>query len=681
MIAYLRRTAPAALRRTTPAALLAGFLSSATAGAAPAASPATLPADLFTSASDARIAHTAFQAVNAGHWAKAELTARDAKDPMLLKLVQWLGLVREGVPVPFFGVARFYEENHHWPMQIQLRRRVEESIGSDVPPAAILDWFHRHPPGSAIGKMRYAEALMATGTPERGYALLKEAWISGSFPKAQESAILKRHGKLLTKEDHARRLDRLLWDGKVEEARRLMWRVEPAQRTLAEARLMLRHRQGNVDRLVARVPPELQQDPGLLYERARWRRVKGKYQEAREVFDNPPQDLERADLWWQERAILARRGLREGHVSDAYRLVKAHGLSPAETAPYAEAEWLAGWIALRFLQDPALAIDHFKAMHGAVVYPVSKARGAYWIARAAETMKNTQEAATWYRAAAAQSTVFYGQLAAAKLGIDSRLKLPVEPEPTSGEAQDFKAHELARAARLLHALGYTDEVRPFILQLAEVKDTPGWRRMAAGLARALKREEVAIQVAKRASRSGVELTDSGYPTLRLPALPADGKGPVPDAPLVLAVVRQESAFQVDAISRAGAQGLMQLMPKTASETARALKISHAPGRMAEPEYNLKLGQAYLRDMISEFGGSYLLALAAYNAGPKRAREWLKAHGDPRAGIEEAVDWIEMIPFEETRNYVQRVLENLQVYRLKGNGGSHEAQLAERDLRR
>ncbi len=668
--------------RTTSAALFASFLCLAGPFAVSAAAPLVLPPDLFISPADAKIAQTAFQAIKAGQWAKAEQTARESKDPMLLKLVHWLGLVREGVPVPYYGVARFYEENHHWPMQTQLRRRVEESIGPEVPPAAVLDWFHRHPPGSATGKMRYAEALMATGASERGKAILKDAWITGSFPKAQEAAILKRHGKLLAKEDHAQRLDRLLWDGKVEEARRLMWRVDPDKRALAEARLMLRHRQGNVDRLIARVPPELQRDSGLLYERVRWRRNKGKYLEAREIFDNPPKDLERADLWWQERAILARRGVREGHVGDAYRLVKDHGLSPAQTAPYADAEWLAGWIALRFLQDPERAIDHFKAMHGAVVYPVSKARGAYWIGRAAEAMKDPQESAKWYRAAATQSTVFYGQLAAAKLGQDSRIKLPVEPEPTASEVQEFKSHEIARAARLLHALGYTDEIRPFILQLAEVKDTPGWRRMAAALARALKREELAIQVAKRASRSGVELADSGYPIVRLPSLPADGKGrSTPESPLVFAVVRQESAFQVDAVSSAGARGLMQLMPKTASDTARALNLTFAPDRLSDPEYNLKLGQAYLRDMIADFNGSYVLALAAYNAGPKRARDWLKAHGDPRAGVDNAVDWIEMIPFEETRNYVQRVMENLQVYRLKGNGGSHEAQIVERDLKR
>ena len=646
-------------------------------GAPPAAKDA-----LPLIAADAKRAAEAFQAAQAGHWGKAELIARDAKDPMLLKLIQWLGLVREGVPVPFYGVARFFEGNHHWPLQTQLRRRVEESIGADIPPDIVLDWFHRHPPGSAMGKVRYAEALMATGAVERGKSILREAWISGAFTKANENAIFKRHGKILTKEDHARRLDRLLWDGKAEEARRILWKVDPALRALGEARLTLRYRHGNVDRQIARVPPEMQQDQGLLYERARWRRAKGKYQEAREVFNHLPQDLARPDLWWQERGILARRGLREGHVSDAYRLVKAHGLSPAQSAPYAEAEWLAGWIAHRFLNDHAAAFDHFKAMHEAVIYPVSKARGAYWAARAAEGMKNADQATAWYGRAAAHPTVFYGQLAASRLGAEARLKLPAEPEPTASEVDEFNAHELTRAVRVLAAFGYKDELRPFILQLGDIKETPSWRRMAAAMARGYKREDVAIAVAKRASRSGVELADSGYPTIHLPAPPATGKGlSAPDAALVLAVVRQESAFQTDAISPAGAQGLMQLMPKTAKEVAKSYSISHNPGRLSESDYNLRLGQAYLRDLLGEFQGSYVLTLAAYNAGPKRAREWMKANGDPRGTIEEMVDWIEMIPFEETRNYVQRVMENLQVYRLKSNGGSHEAVLAEKDLKR
>ncbi len=646
------------------------------------ASPPVAKDALPLNAADAKRATEAFQAARGGHWGKAELIARDAKDPVLMKLIQWLGLVREGVPVPFYGVARFFEGNHYWPLQTQLRRRVEESIGADIPPDIVLDWFHRHPPGSATGKVRYAEALMATGAVERGKAILREAWVSGAFTKANENAILKRHGKILTKDDHAGRLDRLLWDGKAEEARRVLWKVDPALRALGEARLTLRYRHGNVDRLIARVPPEMQQNQGLLYERARWRRAKGKYQEAREVFDRLPQDLARPDLWWQERGSLARRGLREGQVSDAYRLVKAHGLSPAQSAPYAEAEWLAGWIAHRFLNDHAAAFEHFKAMYGAVVYPVSKARGAYWAARAADGMKNTEQAAAWYARAAANPTVFYGQLAASRLGPSARLKLPVEPEPTASETDEFNNHELTRAVRILAAFGYRDELRPFILQLGDTKETPGWRRMAAALARGYKREDVAIAVAKRASRSGVELADSGYPAVRLPAPPATGKGlPAPEAPLVLAVVRQESAFQTDAISRAGAQGLMQLMPATAKEVARSYSISHNPGRLSEPDHNLRLGQAYLRDLLGEFQGSYVLTLAAYNAGPKRAREWMKANGDPRGTIEETIDWIEMIPFEETRNYVQRVMENLQVYRLKSNGGSHDAAIVEKDLKR
>ncbi|MBM3565193.1 MAG: lytic transglycosylase domain-containing protein, partial [Alphaproteobacteria bacterium] len=594
------------------------------------------------SAADSRLAREAFQAAQSGHWAKAELTARDAKDPMLLKLIQWLGLVREGVPVPFYGVAKFFEQNLHWPLQTQLRRRVEESIGPDVPSDIVLDWFQRHPPGSAVGKIRYAEALMETGAIERGKAILREAWVSGALAKAQQNAVLKRHGKILTKDDHASRLDHLLWEGKTAEAQAMLWRVDAPVRLLAEARMTLRARRGNVDRLISRVPPEMQKDKGLLYERARWRRAKGKYAEAREAFNHLPADLVRPDLWWKERAVLARRGLREGHITDAYGLVKTHGLSPAQSAPFAEAEWMAGWIAHRFLGDHAAAANHFKAMFDAVVYPVSKARGAYWAGRAAEAGGKTDEAKTWYTQSAANPTVFYGQLAAARLGASTRLKLPVEPEPTAAEKAEFERHELTRATRTLAAFGYKDELRPFILQLADLKESPGWRRLAAALAREYKREDAAVMVAKRASRSGIELAESGYPMLRLPAASSDGRGvSAPEAPLVLAVVRQESAFQNDAVSHAGAKGLMQLMPQTASEVARTLRISHNPARLSEPEYNLRLGQAYLRDLLVDFQGSYVLSLAAYNAGPKRAREWMKANGDPRGTIEDMIDWIEM----------------------------------------
>lgn len=629
---------------------------------------------------DLEIARAAYAAIQSHGWGKAEVLALQAKDPVVLHLVQWLGLTR-GAPASLPAIVRWIDENPGWPLRRQLVRRVEESIGVDTSGDLILSWFRRHPPVSSMGKVRFAEAMIAAGDDTKGTALLRAAWTEGRFNRTQEKEILKKHGRLLGTEDHVRRLDRLLWDGRAEDARRLLWKVDPPHRALAEARLSLRYRHGNVDRAVARVPDALQRDPGLLYERVRWRRIKGKYDAAWEVFKDLPDELGRADLWWNERSILARRALREGAITDAYRIVQGHGLDGG--AAYAEAEWMAGWIALRFLRDHQVALRHFTSMSSAVSYPVSKARGAYWAARAAEELKDKATAEVWDRIAANYPTTFYGQLAAARLGPDTMLTLPPDPQPTPDEVADFEKHELVRAIRLLAALGLKDEMRPFVMQLAEFRASAGWRHLAAVLARSHGRAELAVAVAKYASRAGFELAQAGYPHFQPPRPPKGAAGrDAPEVPLVLAVVRQESAFHPEATSSAGARGLMQIMPATAQLVAKTYKMVYAPQKLTtEPEYNLKLGQAYLRDLLEEFSGSYVLALSAYNAGPKRAREWIKANGDPRGTLEDVVDWIEMIPFEETRNYVQRVLENLQVYRLRLNGGSEAAAKLIEDLRR
>lgn len=629
---------------------------------------------------DLEAARAAHVAVKAQSWGKAEALALRASDPVVLRLVQWLGLTR-GARASFAAIARWIDENPGWPSRRQLVRRVEEAIGADIPSETVLAWFRRHPPVSAIGKVRFAEALIAGGEDTKGIALLRLAWAEGRFSRAHEKEILKKHGRRLGTDDHIRRLDRLLWDGRAEEARRLLWKVDPAHRALGEARLSLRYRHGNVDRAVARVPEALQRDPGLLYERARWRRSKGKYDAAWEVFQDMPQELGRADLWWDERSILARRALRDGAVTDAYRVVKDHGLE--QGADYAEAEWMAGWIAHRFLHDHQVALRHFIAMSTAVSYPVSKARGAYWAARAAEAAKDASTAEIWDRVAASYPTTFYGQLAAARLGPTTVFALPPDPEPTADETADFDKHELTHAVRLIAALGLKDEMRPFVMQLAESRASPGWRHLTAALARSHGRTELAVAVAKRSSRAGFELAQAGYPQFEPPRPPKSAAGKeAPEVPLVLAVVRQESAFQPEATSRAGARGLMQIMPATAQSVAKGYKLPYAPQKLtADPAYNLKLGQAYLRDLLDEFGGSYVFALAAYNAGPKRAREWIKVNGDPRGTLEDVIDWIELIPFEETRNYVQRVLENLQVYRLRLNGGTHDAAMLIGDLKR
>jgi soluble lytic murein transglycosylase len=628
---------------------------------------------------DLAAARAALAAADAGKWAEAERRARQAKDPLVVKLIQWLGLVRGGNNAPFAGIVRYIEDNPDWPSHRQLLRRAEEAMGNAVADQDALAWFAKNPPVSAAGQIRLAEALIATGETGRGTKLLRKAWINANLSDAQERDLYKRYRKLLTKEDHVARLDRLLWEGRDAQVRRQLWRVDPGHRAWGEARLMLRQRRGNVDRALARIPAGLRDDVGVIYERLRWRRVKGKYAQARELFADLPNDLRRPDLWWHERSILARRALREGLVSEAYRIAKEHRLK--DGPELAEAEWLAGWIALRFLHDANIALAHFQTMFTEVNYPVSRARSAYWAGRTAEARQDQDLARLWLAIAANFPTTYYGQLAAARLG-PAAVSLPAKLQVSNAEKTAFDNHELTRAVRLVAALGLKDELRPFLLRLAELKPAPGWRYLTATLASDIRRPDLAIAVAKKSGREGWELPHVGYPAITPPPPPGGGNGKaVLETPLVLAVIRQESAFHLEAVSRAGARGLMRLLPSTAHQVARAANLSYSKHKLtADPVYNLKLGQAYLRDLLAEFEGSYVLALAAYNAGPKRAREWLKEIGDPRSSADDAIDWVEMIPYEETRNYVQRVLENLQVYRLHLSE-TELAQSLEKDLLR
>lgn len=654
--------------------ILVAAVTAAIVGTPRVAAAAKTPAD-----PDMAAARSALAAANAGKWAEAESRARQAKDPLVVKLIQWLGLVRGGNNVPFAGIVRYIEGNPDWPSQRQLLRRAEEAMGNAIADTDVLAWFAKTPPVSAAGQIRLGEALIATGDAGRGMKLLRGAWASANLSDAQERDVYKRHRKLLTKEDHVARLDRLLWEGRDAQVRRQLWRVDPGHRAWGEARLMLRRSRGNVDRALARVPAGLRDDVGLIYERLRWRRVKGKHAQARELFANLPSDLRRPDLWWHERSILARRALREGLVSDAYRIVKEHRLNNGPEL--AEAEWLAGWIALRFLHDVDAALVHFHTMFTEVNYPVSRARGAYWAGRTAEAHQDRDLARLWLGIAASFPTTYYGQLAAARLGPAAAVGLPAKLQVSNATKTAFERHELTRAVRLVVALGLKDELRPFLLRLAELKDTPEWRYLTATLAHDIKRPDLAIAVAKKSGREGWELPHVGYPAINPPLPPGGSNGKVAlEIPLVLAVVRQESAFQLDAVSRAGARGLMQLLPSTARQVARGVNLPYAPQKLSDAAYNLKLGQAYLRDLLAEFEGSYVLALAAYNAGPKRAREWVKEIGDPRSSADDAIDWVEMIPYEETRNYVQRVLENLQVYR-QHLSETELAQSLEKDLLR
>ncbi|MEE8517070.1 MAG: lytic transglycosylase domain-containing protein [Alphaproteobacteria bacterium] len=613
-------------------------------------------------------------AIEAKDWRTAYALAARTSDPVPTKVVAWIDYTRPGTSARFGAITRFIDENPLWPKQNLLRRAAEGALADSEPDATVRDWFTRYPPLTKRGLERLARIYLKDGDRDKAIALIQQTWIQGNFARREERYFYRRWRKLLTFENHVLRLDRLLWDGRSWEARRMLRRVKADQRALAWARIRLRQFRGGVDWAIRRIPKELMTEPGFIYERLRWRRRKGRDAEARALLAHQPKRLRRPKAWWRERGALVRRALNKGEISIAYKLARDH--RQTQGAAFAEAEWLAGWISLRFLQDNAAALKHFTALYNKVRFPVSLARGAYWAGRAAEANGQKKQAQEWYANAARQFTSFYGQLATVKLSHEDRPPIPEDPRPDQAQAEAFADDELVKAANLIGAIDDKKLLRHFIIHLNGRAKSPAEHALVASLALAHNRRDIAVKVAKRSLRRGVSLMDAAYPTL---ALAESRNGP--EAELLLGLLRQESAFDLGAVSHAGARGLMQLIPSTARKVARRLGIGYSRNRLTtDPEYNLTLGAAYLAEMIARFKGSYVLALAAYNAGPARVRKWLKVNGDPRSSQVDVIDWIELIPFNETRNYVQRVLENLQVYRYR-NGNRALAFTLDRDLAR
>jgi len=426
---------------------------------------------------------------------------------------------------------------------------------------------------------------------------------------------------------------------------------------------------------VATVPAALARDPGLTFERARFNRRSGFEDEALAIHRQAHAPYGRPDVWWREREFFTRRLLREGRDADALALVSRHGLEPEHGQAFAEAQFLQGWIALRRAGDPKRALASFVRLHDNMRFPVTLARAAYWAGRASEAAGDAEQARDWYLKASSYSVAYYGQLAQLRLPADARPATTGVQAPSREDRARLERSELARAARLLADVEEHERVKHFVRRLVDVAENPAQHRAVAQFAVGLGRPDLAVSAAKRsAQRAGVMLPDEGWPTITTP------QAETPERALVLATIRQESSFEADAVSHAGARGLMQLMPQTARGVASKLgRNDHTTLRLtADPHYNMTLGQTYLAGLLDTYNGSYPLALAAYNAGPGRAAQWIRDNGDPRSTAVDPIDWVEMITIEETRNYVQRVLENVQVYRRKLGQKNWVAQL-ERDF--
>jgi soluble lytic murein transglycosylase len=629
--------------------------------------------DRLLSATDKAKFREAFRWAARGNWIMATRHARRAKAPLLRKVLRWSELSRQGNNASFTEIVAFISANPEWPYLQRLERRAEEAIDENTPGETALRWLSSHPPVTGNGMSALGKALIADGRNTEGEALLRRAWIEGTFNRRSSRLFLKQYGKFITKDDHWARLDNLLWQGRHRGAQSMMRRVSPERRALALARIRLRRSHGGVDWAIRQVPRTLINDPGLVYERLRWRIRKGRSNDALETLNTPLSDMVRPELWARQRMRLARRLLADGRVTDAWRTIKDHSVPTEHRAKFAEAEWLAGWIALRYLDEPDEALRRFSQLYQEVRYPVSRSRAAYWAGRAARMKKNAGQAAEWFHRAAIHPTTYHGQLAALEIGDRPRQPPPADI-PDAQEEQIYRNHELVRVVRMLDEIGQRKQVKTFILRLGEIAKGQKERILAARIARSIDRPDLGVSISRHAQRAGIVLIEHGYPLVPMP----DG---FPERALLMAVARQESNFDPRATSHAGARGIMQLMPATARGVARGLKIRYSRKRLTtDPAYNVRLGRSYLKEMLATYKNSYILAIASYNAGPHNVKKWIRRNGDPRRGGIDPIDWIELIPFNETRNYVQRVLGNLQVFRHRLQPGKVAVTL-KRDLQR
>jgi soluble lytic murein transglycosylase len=593
-------------------------------------------------------------------WDAATATAAATGQPALETWVRWRRL-RSGEVRELGAYRAFLDRHPGWPELARIQVAAEELLDGSQSPETVRALFAGRQPRSRPGRLHLAAALLAEDRLEEGRSLLRQSWVADDHPAADERWILDRFARLLRPEDHGQRLERLLWDGSTAAARRLLPLVEPRRRAVAEARIALQAGGKTADRAIRRMPAEIAAEPGVLFDRIRLERRRGRHAAARALLLGLEREPVRPDAWWAERSHQVRAALDGGDARLAYRLAAGHRLSAGPA--YAEAEWLAGWIALQSLQRPHDALRHFERLFERVSTPLSGSRAAYWAGRAATAARRPEAARTWLERASRWSTTFYGQAAASEIGRRPRLAdAPADPDPAARRA--FARDELVVLAEAFCAAGLAGEAGPAIRRLAEdAEPDPARLGLVLELAARCGRLDLATALARAPVRDGRADPLLAFPVPRVDGFLAPSAAPTEPA-LLLAVARQESQFDPTAVSPAGARGLMQLMPATARAVARELALGYDPGALlAEPAYNLRLGAHYLGRQLERFAEP-ALALAAYNAGPGRVEAWLSQHGDPRGdGPHALIDWIERIPFRETRNYVQRVLEAAEVYRL------------------
>jgi len=610
----------------------------------------------------------------------AQSLARELEDPLAKKMAEWLYVRDSSLHAGIDRIVRFVTDHPDWPSNSLIRRRAEATFFvTPQNPQTVIDYFAGQAPRSGIGKAALARALLKTGMENQAANLIRSAWHENRFSKTIERLILRDFSELLREEDHLIRLHFLLYQNQRKDARRAARLAGSYGRSLLKAHNSIGRRTSQARRALGKISEDLKKDPVLLLRQAQVLRRSGKNVEAAAFLvaaSGPELNLVDGNGWWPERRLLVRRMLTAARPDLAHKLAARHNVS--NPVYKAEAEFLAGWVALRYLYDADLAYFHFRQLRQSVTLPLSIARAEYWLGRTEERRGNHASAVIRYANAEDYRYTFYGQLAMTALG---RGDIVIDPPvtPTAAERKQFSALEITRAARLFHDLSETYYARLFLVQNARNHDNDAIATLSAELAISMGRPDTALRVGKAALIRNMPAYHAAHTLRGLPA----GYDQVSnlEPALVYAVSRQESAFNFAAISHAGARGLMQLMPPTAREVSNELQIEYSLARLTQdPHYNVTLGATYLEWQIERFTGSYVMAIPAYNAGGGRVSRWTNVFGDPRDPLVDPIDWIERMPLSEPRDYVQRVLANLQIYRAILAGGRHPLMLLD-DLAR
>ncbi len=578
--------------------------------------------------------------------------------------------------ISFSDISRFSLDNSFYPNVSQISRNVEKvAIANNIPYNSSEKYFSLNPAATLESKLFLLESKIKFLSQSKQsdadkdkvrkevQTIISNIWLKENFSENEEKDFLQKYQNYLTQVDHINRIDRLLWDGKILEAKRIMRFVNQDYQSLFSAIIEIQESPKYIDKIVLSVPRKLRSNEGLSYRRVIWHKSKDQIEDLLEIMLDLPEKLQFPEKWWSLRRLYAREMLKQKNYKMAYKIINKHSL-PATSSDFWEAEWMTGWIALRFLDEPKVAYERFENLYRNVVQPVTLSRASYWLGMTSEAMKNKQKAASWYKIAAQYPIFFYGQLAIHKhrvvdpIGAQEDIILPKDPDITVNDMIKMSSSRAAQVAYLLNLMDKKSDAGKILEWIINNSGSEGEVAVVMALSNEIGDKQLDVKLSRVASKKNVFFIKDKFQIVK--EISNDEY-----APLIHAIVKQESGFAPAALSHVGAVGFMQLMPDTAKLVAKDLGIPYNRDKLAtDVQYNVRLGSHYIKKLIDRFDGSEMLAIASYNAGPNATQRWINEFYDPRKeeDLNMVVDWIELITYSETRNYVQRIMENLIVYK-------------------